>query len=463
MEHQQEVLDSAGPRARISSAADLNSAPMATLASTCASRQAHALSDQVVSLILAHEDRAGSRRRARRAADLESLKRTVGALLADLLSRPAKEGWGALAFRSLNANAFSQTATPYRQFMAALKALTDLALIERTPGFYEARKFDFGSGSYGGRGKASRFRATPKLLAIAAEHHITAGAVREHFHQPLPIDVLILKGKATRVGRRKAPGQKLDIPDCGIVRTLSDQVRAINTFLQGVTITGGNHNGFIRSFEHGDQPGFHWNKGGRLYSSGKDSYQSLGQAARLAMQLNGRSVAELDLKASYLTILHGKLGMHADFGDDPYAVAGLPRSVVKSWLVAAFGAEKHPQRWPAEAAKAYAKLYGGNLGRDYAVKDVGERLLSKYPALQHIGQPGLGWADLMFTESEVIIGTMIKLVEQGIPSLPVHDSLLVPTSLSDQAAEIMTNQFKALVGCTPLIKVERGTCHQQAS
>ncbi len=462
MEHQQEVLDRASPGARMS-VADLNSAPMATLASTCTSRQAHALSDEIVRLILAHEDRAGSRRRARRAADLDSLKRTVGALLADLLSRPAREGWGAFAFRSLNANAFSQTATPYRQFMAALKALTDLALIERTPGFYEARKFDFGSGGYGGRGKASRFRATPTLLAIATEHDITAGAVREHFHQPLPIDVLILKGKATRVARRKVPGQKLDIPECEIARTLADQVRTINTFLQGVTITGGNHYGFVRSFEHGDQPGFHWNKGGRLYSSGTDSYQSLRQAARLAMQLNGQPVAELDLKASYLTIFHGKLGMRPDFGDDPYAVAGLPRSVVKSWLVAAFGAEKHVQRWPAEAANAFAKLYGGNLGRDYTVKDVGERLLSKYPALQHIGQPGLGWADLMFTESEVIIGTMVRLMVQGIPSLPVHDSLLVPAALSDQAAEIMTNQFKALVGCTPLIKVEHRTCHQQPS
>lgn len=463
MQYQHEVLSLPSPRASMSLAAELNAAPMATLASTCTSDQANALSAEVLRLVLSQEDRTGARKRMRRAADLDSLKRTLGALLADLLMRPAREGSGAFVYRSLNANSFSNTSTPYRQFMATLKALTDLVLIERTPGFYEARKFDLGGGTYGAHGRASRFRATPKLLAIATEHGIKAGAARDHFSRPLPIDVVMLKSKAARDGRRKIAGQQLDIPNNETVRVLSDQVRAINTFIQGVSITGGSHNGFIRSFEHGDQPGFHWNKGGRLYSSGKDSYQSLSQAARLTMQLNGQSVVELDLKASYLTILHGKLGMYPDFGDDPYAVAGLPRSVVKSWLVAAFGAEKHPQRWPAEAAKAYAKPYGGNLGRDYTVKDVGERLLSKYPALQHIGQPGLGWADLMFTESEVIIGTMVRLMAQGTPSLPVHDSLLVPASRSDQAGEIMTNQFKALVGCIPLIKVEHGTSHKQLS
>ena len=60
------------------------------------------------------------------------------------------------------------------------------------------------------------------------------------------------------------------------MQRLADQVRTIDAFLRDVKITGGSHETFFRSFEHGDQKGFRWNKGGRLYSTG--DYQTLNEA-----------------------------------------------------------------------------------------------------------------------------------------------------------------------------------------
>jgi hypothetical protein len=45
-----------------------------------------------------------------------------------------------------------------------------------------------------------------------------------------------------------------------------------------------------------------WKKGGRLYSSGEHCYQRLSETERLKMTIKGEPVAEIDIKASFLTI-----------------------------------------------------------------------------------------------------------------------------------------------------------------
>ena len=220
-------------------------------------------------------------------------------------------------------------------------------------------------------------------------------------------------------------------------------------------ITGGAHETFFRAFEDGDQKGFRWNKGGRLYSTG--DYQTLKEAQRLLMRFDGEPIVEIDIRASYLTILHGKLGIVPDFGADPYAISGVPREVVKGWLVATFGAEKPIPRWPQDRAAEYASKTGGRqLGRDHPVRALGVKMLTRYPVLRHLGEPGLGWADLMFAESEAIIGAMLVLVEKRIPSLPVHDSLIVPAHAEGLAVDALKRTFKEVVGVEPLVEVNRG-------
>jgi hypothetical protein len=90
---------------------------------------------------------------------------------------------------------------------------------------------------------------------------------------------------------------------------------------------GGTHRGYRRIFNCGDQEGFDWNKGGRLYSQGEDSYQRLHKDERLKMLIDGQPVVEIDVTASFLTILHARCARPLDLSRDPYA----RRRAVQIW------------------------------------------------------------------------------------------------------------------------------------
>jgi len=433
----------------------LNLAPMATLLKTAATPEAGALVDRVVALVIGHEQR----KRMRSALAVQNLKQVVGAFIGDLLAYAPRNGSGAFVFRSQDRNSFTGTGVAYRQFTATVKALEGLKLIETIQGFRNVRHLSQRCGTIFRhiQGKASRFRATPALLALAKEFGVTAGDCREHFQQSQPVRPIVLKAKSHRIGNGKVKGATLAVPDTPETLRLADQVRTINAFLEGVDIRGGIHRGFYRGFEHGDLPGFQWNKGGRLYSIGPDSYQALKEADRLAMTLNGEAVVEIDIRSSYLTILHGISGIPIDLSTDPYGVPGVPRKVVKGWLVATLGAEKPLRRWPSSQITAYREKTGRDLGRDHPISKVGSAMLQRFPALQMVGKPGLGWADLMFRESEVIIQTMLALVAAGVPSLPVHDSIIVPASACTLASDLLTASFEGMTGLKPGIEINNRT------
>jgi len=192
---------------------------------------------------------------------------------------------------------------------------------------------------------------------------------------------------------------------------------------------------------------------GRLYSIGSNNYQTLKEAARLGMTFDGKTVVEIDIKSSYLTILHGIAGVPIDLSAAPYEIPGVPRDVVKGWLVATLGAEKHLRRRPPTQIAEYPEKTGRDLGRDHPIKMIQEKMVEKFPVLARIGEPGLGCADLMFKESEAIIQTMLALIAAGIPALPVHDSLIVPARAHDLAVVALTSSYEGAVGVKPGIEV----------
>jgi hypothetical protein len=406
-------------------------------------------------MITVHEGKTATRQRRRRSPDLESLSRAVGAFAGDLLAYAPRDGIGAFVYRSLDANSFSGTTVAYRQFKAAVEALEALRLVETVGGFHAMKEFNWVKGvvSRAQQGKASRFRATSALLQLANQFGVSAGACRDHFHQPRPDRPVVLKAKSQRMGSNKIKGAALKVPDTAGVRKVADQVRMIDAFLDGVEIAGGLHRSFYRGFEHGDQEDFQWNKGGRLYSIGPDNYQTLKKSARLGMTFDGEAVVEIDIRSSYLTILHGVAGLAIDLTADPYEIAGVPRQVVKGWLVATLGAEKPLRRWPTTRVVEYRERTGGDLGRNHPIKVVRGKMVEKFPVLHRVGEPGFGWADLMFRESEAIIQTMLALVAVGIPSLPVHDSLIIPASAQDLAVATLTAAYKEVVGVAPVVEV----------
>jgi hypothetical protein len=89
-----------------------------------------------------------------------------------------------------------------------------------------------------------------------------------------------------------------------------------------------------------------------------------------------------------------------------------------------------------------------------------DKIIAHHPILERWGQPINGrvrtWADLMFAESKVIVGAMIALMKmRAIPSLAVHDSLIVPQEHEAWTCEVLSDCYWYHLRVKPLIKVNR--------
>jgi hypothetical protein len=424
---------------------------MATLDAQARSENAKAL-PALLANELTRWEAATSRRKNKRKGRVEKLQSAIGAFLADLLSAcndPEANGW---TWRSLNKSGFTGHAVSFRDFDAVVNAWLACGFLERVAGFKETVEFDPGD-PIRVRGKASRFRATPKLLALCAKHGVTPQNAGEHFAYRLPEHPLRLNASSRTVGNWKDPGRPMNYTRTEQTVRLEEPVKELNAFLAQHVISGGMHRWFHRTFNMGDAEDFAWNKGGRLYSDGKGSYQNIPRTERMKMTIDGERICEIDIRASYLTILHAlyHVPFQVSAEVDPYQITDIPRNVVKAWVTVRFGTKSTRTRWPSEAIKKYAEDNSGADLREFKIKDVKREFCRKFPLMDRWTELKQTWADLMWLESEAVVSTAILLMRSGVPSLPVHDSLIVPASAAAMASDILSNNYKHVCGVTPAL------------
>lgn len=395
------------------------------------------------------ERQGGKRARKRReksgAKLLEAIERFVG----DLLRVRADTIAPALIYRSIGKSSFDHEPVKYDVFTKALQGLKELELVGHRKGQTRYRKA-FGA-SVPLHGRAARFWATGKLLGLAEHYGIRSDNVGEHFALGPPTSPLVLKDYATGRGKNKESGRKVKYEHTTETRRLEADIRELNDFWVPFELEGGEHNGYIRVFNNRS-----WDKGGRLYSAGSHSHQQMADTERLDMTINGEPVSEIDIKASYLTIYHTMVGEPLKGSGDPYVQAGVvDRSIAKLWTVASFGSSKPAVQWPPDMAKKYKKETGKTLGEQAKARDVGRKMLDAFPALKKLEGHSDIWADLQFREAEAVIGTMMILMRRHhVPSLSMHDGIIVPRSKADLAKATLASEFRRVVGTTPILTVD---------
>jgi hypothetical protein len=430
----------------------LQDATYASLQGSAKSKAAQALVGAVFAQVAAYE----SAHRTQQHKPGAAVQEAIGAFLADLLVAQSDEKPSLWVHRALHAEGFSGGPVGHRVFIRALDALKGLGLVEHAGGVAEFVNSSFGSAVM--RRWAARFKATPTLLELTAKHRVRLQSADKHFtftyelpKQPLQKR----KAKTTNAYTRKeVRGTVMPIVHTKTSQRLEDDVRELNEFLSRQQIEGGVHQGYIRIFQNGDQADFNWNYGGRLYSQPPaTNYQQMSKRARLRMTFNGEAVAEIDIRASYLTLFYGWHGKQLDLSSDPYKLPGLGqagRDVAKLWMVATFGSPKPITKWPAALLKNYEEDHHRKLDRKrHSVKLVGEKALLRHPLMARWGEPVRGrvrtWADLMYWESAVMVSTMIDLMrDHNIPSLAVHDSLIVAQSAANIAERVLKARFKSI-------------------
>ena len=424
--------------------ARLGDAEYASLTSRAVTDNGRALVDDVLRLITEAETR--KRQRVSRA---EAFRQAVEGFIGDLLGAMGPGGKAGWVYRPTGRGHFKDDVVSYRDFTALRKMMTALDLLEEFwPGFDAEQEM---------KRRATRFRATPRLEQLAAQHGIQPAEINRHFRHSLPDHPLRKKATSTRATKGdKTGGEVMEIDYTEEVTAMEQVIRDLNAFLDNFTIGGGTHRGYFRLFHCGDHPKFNWNLGGRLYSEG-GGYQRLSGAARLKMTIDGKPVCDLDIKSSALTIFHALRGQPLDVasGLDPYQVGELsatPRDVVKAFITATFGNGQFPARWPQEAARELKEKNG----KQYPISRVRDAVARAYPLLAELRQDDAEppiWATLMYLESEAVLRTMLALQERGVPSLSMHDGILVPRDSETLAKATLKEHYRVATTATPYIVV----------
>jgi hypothetical protein len=385
-------------------------------------------------------------------------QRAVAALLCDLLQN-AEEDPLRFGFRSHRAVQFSGKAVGYRPYMAVFQGLLGEDLLDYVKGHQQHSTF--GGTKHIAWLMCPRLRATAAGLALAASYNITPTNWRDHF------DIVRLKTTvsrkpplecrtpSSRVGgvKKKGGPLPLDLTDPEVVK-LRDQVIRINSFMAKHEIVGADHSGFQRIFHATEGEKCLWSKGGRLYSVQRVNYQTAKKPLRAAMTIDGEPVVELDLTASHLTILHALRGQAFNPANDPYAIEGIPRDVVKQWVTMTLGHDRFHRSWPKRVRDDLEPAIGRSLQRAFPIAKTRSAILAHIPLLTDWHESRIGWGDLQYVEGKVILETVEALAfTHRVPCLPVYDSIIVAAQHQDLASQILKESFRSVVGVTPHLKV----------
>jgi hypothetical protein len=435
-------------------AREFDDALYAALLSRAHSDQAHALVDHVLRMAAEHELAAGIRTN-KRDKKHAALRTAVERLLADLLEAQASEKAKGYVYRTARPKDFTGHPVSYRSFKSLVDAMGSLGLLERYTGF---QMWDALFGKVvPTRRKATRYRATRQLLDIYEHHGIVAADFHQHFLVPLPDKPLKLHSASRRSEYgRKINGRRMSFKPTPLTNKLQDEIKRLNEFFDGFELEGGIHRGYNRVFNNGNDPKFNWNMGGRLYSHTERSYQQMDRSDRLRMKIGGAHVCEIDIRASYLTIFHALYGKPFGLSSDPYDLPDIGpegRDVVKMWITASFGNNAPINRWPTELVAKYRERTGKKLGKRYSAAKIGELVVQSIPLLAKLGEHKnrIGWAELMYLESQAMVATMLELMDDHIPSLAVHDSIIVPAFKEQRARSVLTDCYKKITTETPFL------------
>jgi hypothetical protein len=447
------------PATEASNGAEWRDATFASLEGQACTEAAQSLTEAVYEQVLHQLARAEAAGAAK--TNRKKLKLTTGAFVADLLTAQGK--W---LYRSLKKDGFTGPVGA-RSFLPLQQAMRELGLVEHHDGVVSHWvRFDEGGPAIASRRWASRYRPTDTLIALAGERGISLENALDHFDYGLPKKPLQKRAASTRDAGRKVRGSIMKFEHTDLSQKLEAGVRELNEFLAEQSFGGGCiHRGYVRIFQNGDASHFNWDQGGRLYSQpATTNYQQQSGEKRLEMTINGSPVVEIDLRASYLTIFYAWHGVQLDREKDPYFIPELgeeARDIVKLWVAATFGNTALLRGWPSDLLKNYEKDHGHPLDQKrYTVAKLRDKIIAHHPILERWGQPLDGrvrtWADLMFAESKVIIGTMVALMKmRAIPSLAVHDSLVVAQEHEAWTCEVLRSSYCSHLHAEPLIKVNR--------
>jgi hypothetical protein len=205
--------------------------------------------------------------------------------------------------------------------------------------------------------------------------------------------------------------------------------------------------------------------GGRLYGR----WQSLPEAERLNLLIDGEAVCEIDVKAMFLNICNAKFGSGIPFTDDPYLMIPfvgtvndpdrqanmrkLSKLLLSAYLSNGQKVDRFPKgskKDPDSNNKKLSVREHFNLPKNAKAEDYFDDILNTFPFLKMVTDTSYG---LMFIESEIMIKAMSELINIGIVTFPVHDCLMCKRTDENSVIEAIQSAMNDQLGTTIMMDI----------
>lgn len=189
-------------------------------------------------------------------------------------------------------------------------------------------------------------------------------------------------------------------------------------------------------------------RGGRLYTR-MQTLPDRNVRIRINTLFNGNPVAEVDLSANHPRMIAALSGFElpADFYTEVANATGTSRDQVKFFYMKSIGAANRRISLLDEAGLHV-------LTQAERIK-IEEHTKQEFPFLSKSLFTGVG-VYLQALEGDILLKTMLYLLEEGIPSLPLHDAVYVERGNRLAAKEAIERSWQEVldVGFKPITKID---------
>ncbi len=185
---------------------------------------------------------------------------------------------------------------------------------------------------------------------------------------------------------------------------------------------------------------------GRFYGS---VYQSIPKDLRKYIKINGEPVVEPDFSAMHIRLLYHQNS--SDYQDDPYEACG-GESLRKTFKMA-FLIVINAKSEKAAMKSLSNKMHEKNLpwpDQKNPIRYIMDTIKKVHEPIAHQFSTDRG-IELMRSDSEIMNNILMKLMEEGIPGLGVHDSVIVPQRHEQRLRQVMMEEYKKIMGFDPVI------------
>ncbi|WP_170515624.1 hypothetical protein [Ruegeria atlantica] len=430
----------------------LNQAHMSTLDRSTTTEAAKNFVSELMCQTLTYEAQYNPRTRARRCIDLDNFKLAVGAMAADLIRHSDNVASKGYMYRPAAKDELAQTLVSSDALIKLRTYWIGMGLMEET-GFAHFQASFVANDQTQTYEKARRFRATPRLLEMAQSYQLTAANISEHFERSHK-HVNVLQVRGSKGSNYALPQRGKLIKQSGLkFQERRAEVETLNRQLARHRFSLSDTPMLRRIFNCGDRKGFDFNLGGRFYCASDDDWMQMPKEIRKAILIDGEPTCEIDVSSSQLSILYAIKGETLAYDPDPYQIDGIPREVTKRVIVASIGRGKHPSRWPRSFNEDFIAEHGYHPRDRYKLKDVVSLVVARHPVLSSLEPEKLDWAVLQHEEAECFLIAMQRLYElRDIPSLPIHDSLIVRQRDHNLALTVLKDAYWERLGFIPQVK-----------